>query len=810
MEDPSLPKAADIDDFLSRVDTVEALIRGLKEGSIDPSRVPDSVDDVLDVSAVARGDGGVVRVTASKTVVTEENTRSSAQGGGGLRTGQTASVKNDAPSPMTTESPNTKKKGPTNYAAWERFAADDEDAQGALSVERVVNSSSDPVDGRNGTADICETDCGVTPVIDGPVAGDAFMRQLEEDAAGRRARKDRREAEAAEFKAAGNIAFKAGRFCEAVERYSDAIALMPYSTVLLTNRAQAYHKLGEFRSARSDCTRALDIDPKCVKALVRRGLAFHCEGCFSDALNDFAAAVKLDPSSEKDVRAYVDATEHSQMLAEADLAAHAALRTVETGGTVDQDAVTIVSGAIRRMLAAHTTAGEVVRAAVETKSALLRADVDVVAGGRLRAVFRVSGGLGLLGTCPHTNWCVTGAAASEMASNESRAVVAAVLDLLDAACTDDAANQAGLVDTAGFSAAICVLISDRSPRVVERGLQLLSTITRSPRARASLLRGSTMLLQRVLDRVVSPGDPLPSALFALSHMCLESSARMECARMYDTLVPPLIARPVGGCSAVVVGATLAALGNMAMDPDVRTKFCHSKCVEKVLLIATKVASQATGPLLSEAAPSLLALMVNLSLDEGPLALFGEADNVALVVRLAEVGDAVTRQRAATLLSRLAKTESVASALSNDAGLGLILRLCADEDLGIVAAGVRCLAASTQRNPPAWEAVSRLGGANVLVRLLDAVQGHLADAILANAALALANCAQHDVICASLTTSDCVDRLVVLAKREPGAVQENAAVALARLARGHPTHLDRLRTLGAIEILHTRLSQTRKP
>jgi hypothetical protein len=83
---------------------------------------------------------------------------------------------------------------------------------------------------------------------------------------------DGAEAAAEACKEAGNSAFRAGRYEEAVRQYSAAIQLCPRAAVYLANRAMAHLRLGAYGAAEVDCDAALKLELG-AKALLRRGSA---------------------------------------------------------------------------------------------------------------------------------------------------------------------------------------------------------------------------------------------------------------------------------------------------------------------------------------------------------------------------------------------------------------------------------------------------------------------------------------------------------------------------------------------------------
>ncbi|KAH8507776.1 hypothetical protein H0E87_010079 [Populus deltoides] len=68
----------------------------------------------------------------------------------------------------------------------------------------------------------------------------------------------------------GNQLFKAARFYEACNAYSEGLEHDPYNSVLLCNRAASRSKLGQYEKAVEDCNAALSVRPGYSKARLRR------------------------------------------------------------------------------------------------------------------------------------------------------------------------------------------------------------------------------------------------------------------------------------------------------------------------------------------------------------------------------------------------------------------------------------------------------------------------------------------------------------------------------------------------------------
>lgn len=101
------------------------------------------------------------------------------------------------------------------------------------------------------------------------------------------------------LKEAGNEAFKAGRYEEAIRRYTEAMHLNPNNAVYPSNRAMAQLKLGNYSAAETDCDAALSIDNYLVKGWLRRASARMAMGMLEDARSDFKRVVELEPRNRQ-------------------------------------------------------------------------------------------------------------------------------------------------------------------------------------------------------------------------------------------------------------------------------------------------------------------------------------------------------------------------------------------------------------------------------------------------------------------------------------------------------------------------------
>ncbi|XP_059450840.1 serine/threonine-protein phosphatase 5 isoform X1 [Corylus avellana] len=101
---------------------------------------------------------------------------------------------------------------------------------------------------------------------------------------------------AEEVKVLANEAFKAHKYAQAIDLYTQAIALNGQNAVYWANRAFAHIKLEEYGSAIQDASKAVEVDPKYSKGYYRRGAAYLSMGKFKDALKDFQQVKKISPN----------------------------------------------------------------------------------------------------------------------------------------------------------------------------------------------------------------------------------------------------------------------------------------------------------------------------------------------------------------------------------------------------------------------------------------------------------------------------------------------------------------------------------
>ncbi|XP_047053901.1 uncharacterized protein LOC124660153 isoform X1 [Lolium rigidum] len=99
------------------------------------------------------------------------------------------------------------------------------------------------------------------------------------------------------LKVAGNEAFQAGKYSEAVEHYSAALLSstesLHFSAICFGNRAAAYQAMGHILDAIADCSLAIALDTSYCKVISRRASLYELIRDYSQAENDLRRLISL-------------------------------------------------------------------------------------------------------------------------------------------------------------------------------------------------------------------------------------------------------------------------------------------------------------------------------------------------------------------------------------------------------------------------------------------------------------------------------------------------------------------------------------
>jgi import receptor subunit TOM70 len=118
------------------------------------------------------------------------------------------------------------------------------------------------------------------------------LPEVDENTVGNLSEQERKDF-AAKLKAAGNTAYGAKDYDQAIALYGKAILCKP-DPIFYSNRAACFNAKGEWDKVIEDTTAAISLDNEYVKALNRRANAYEHLEKYSEALLDFTASCIID------------------------------------------------------------------------------------------------------------------------------------------------------------------------------------------------------------------------------------------------------------------------------------------------------------------------------------------------------------------------------------------------------------------------------------------------------------------------------------------------------------------------------------
>lgn len=92
-----------------------------------------------------------------------------------------------------------------------------------------------------------------------------------------------------------------GNLKQAVENFTQAIALDANMPAAYSNRCLVYMQLGDYQQAQEDCTKSLQLNPKNTEVYLNRGLVYQRQKQYQAAIWDYNQVIELKPH---DLRGY--------------------------------------------------------------------------------------------------------------------------------------------------------------------------------------------------------------------------------------------------------------------------------------------------------------------------------------------------------------------------------------------------------------------------------------------------------------------------------------------------------------------------
>eukprot|EP00048_Salpingoeca_helianthica_P008790 m.126278 g.126278 ORF g.126278 m.126278 type:complete len:682 (+) comp14688_c0_seq6:1221-3266(+) len=591
---------------------------------------------------------------------------------------------------------------------------------------------------------------------------------LQQDAEERHQRRIQRDKEADALKLKGNEAFKQEAYAEAIDWYTRALTLAPDIVVIRSNRAQAYLCHGLPDKALEDCQFLVNLNrgnsaytlPS--KVWLRMGLAQRALGEYSAAIASLRKGLAAStPADRATFESEIASCESAQALAEADAHAVAGPATKHTAA---------IDAFLQLVMQADNSTSQELTSALSSTRSCLEDSHD-------RAYFRAKGGLRLLAGPTMAPFCTQQGELADGIVNEA-------LALLAAAATNQPHSALALAnDISLFSFLHAWIIAPDGGRCYP-SLNLLNIVLETPAARLAVARHHP----EIADELLQMADTNAAARQACTALTAEPATRERFAAT-PGVIAPLLSAPKK------IIRLCPLLTNLAAHPVLRAEMLQS---HTDLLLHTAAATTN-----DESRAALLGLYTNLSVEPDFAKRLQTASVLAMLLPLLsrDSEDTLPTHRAASLLARLCSDAAFACMAVQAGTVPLLLTVCKG-DLGEESPAepaMRALAKICMHSGvEAREQV--MGAGDVVLRLID--KG--SEGMAGNAALCLGECAREPKLCGLPPLAPAVPLLLVHAKKERCTLQENSAIAIARLCQNNTAHLAALRALGGLEVLHSRL------
>ncbi|NXB92161.1 TTC12 protein, partial [Vidua chalybeata] len=611
-----------------------------------------------------------------------------------------------------------------------------------------------------------------------------FLAALEKDAKERAQRRRRNEQLANALKEQGNEAFRAGDFALAIQRYSEGLEKLRDKQELYTNRAQAYLKLHEYEKAISDCEWALKCNKNCLKAYFLMGKAHLALQHFTESRQCYEKMLQIDPQKERLVKDCVDEARLEEKRLRDEERAEREVQAGSAAALSIQELLQSISSPHHDIL--YYTGG-------------IRLLAEVVNSCTGQTLFRTNNGFSIL-----RNEAVRGAFCAESKSPAEVELCVSLLLLWQAACAGNEENQRLLLAQPEVSAQLPELLSSGTAQIQRETLALISLYSEHQRGRRLLLRQDLSRWLQILMAFVKCTDArADSAMNILSDLAGEERFQTQCRAMLSTGVLPLFTQLLaraGQAERAALARAVAVLGSLCADVQLRAQLARSRhCWQACLQLLVKEPGAALVPAWVFA---VLGLMMNLLLESnGTIQDFAVPISGRCLALLShQDGRIVTRATGALSRALPASPAAVEEVVKGGVVKKMLKLLKAGAQLTSSSA-IQTLSICAKSSRRAQEELLKWDKSfQVLLRLLDSGD----EAAVGNAALCLSQCLLLPGAASSLLGSGVVQLLL----RQAGgdalntSVQQNSAIALARLCVAEPRHMHQLRRLNGLAILNS--------
>ncbi|XP_044211022.1 tetratricopeptide repeat protein 12 isoform X1 [Thunnus albacares] len=613
-----------------------------------------------------------------------------------------------------------------------------------------------------------------------------FMKIMERDAEDRRKRRIAKEKKATAFKDKGNEAFAQEDYETAVKYYSDGLAELRDMQHLYTNRAQAYIKLEKYKEAISDCEWALKCNERCIKAYIHMGKAYLALKKYDESRNCFEKIVEMEPGKEKMAKEYLTKVDLEE---EKD--------SQEMNARQEFDKGKGKATTVPQLLEKLSRPGQMPIYYCGGLEILSQAVTDCTG----QTLFRLNNGFSIISNNDTVRSCLL----QKTKDPHSQDLCVSVLKLWRVICCENDENQKMLMTCPVSRESIVHLVTSEHLALRKECLALLCLYSQMPHGRHLALDKLNvhMLVRNLMVCISKPEQQQENtAVKILENFASENKFCIQLRKRTDAVIVPFTTtlRTINKSNQHVIPSLISAIGCLTRDDVICHNFAHDPECWKAFLVAIKQCSTYG---YKEILYPLLGLIINLSTIISPVIQEHAVSLCGCCLSLLKDSDGGVITRATGVLSTVLpqSSEALQHVIQGDVvqtmrrllkGTGQIATKYAIKTLTV------CTAASRLAREELVKSDKKL---SVLRHLLGSSCDEM---VSGNAALCLAHCLELEGIASNLLGTDIVLMLLRHAAGDAKrtAVQKNAAIALGKLCRSEPRHVNKLQELHGIEILHS--------
>ncbi|XP_043114301.1 tetratricopeptide repeat protein 12 [Puntigrus tetrazona] len=623
------------------------------------------------------------------------------------------------------------------------------------------------------------------PLYESSLNPENFLRILEKDAEERGQRRKVKEEKANALRQQGNEAFTQGDYEAAARFYTEGLDQLRDMQALYTNRAQAFIKLGRYKEAISDCEWALRCNEKCIKAYVHMGKSHLALKDFKQSRICYRKILEMEPQRETMVKAYLRQVDLEE---EAFLQERTAWEELQKG--------TEQALAVAELLKKLDRPNEISLYYSGGLELLSQAIKDCTG----QTLFRLNNGFSIINGGNTVRSCLLQNSKDPYAVD----LCLSVVKLWRTVCSGNEQNQQLLMECPIIRQHMVQLLASPVREIQRESLELLSMYSQTQYGRDILIGNlnSNQMAENLMNCVCRDTNSA-LALTLLENLSFENKFKIQSRENFTAVfalpLEHLLSNNIMTADHETLASVISVIGTMAVDEVIRKKLAGRNEFWRCSLHAME---RCVGCECRSVLYPLLGLMINLA--SNPSQVIQEHAVLASSRCLDLLSDS-----SGGVITRAAGLLSVLLPMSSDATQEVVQNGIVKKLLKVLKVGgemssrysIKALTVCTGSIPQACEELVKL---DKRLGTLRKLLGGIDELVVGNAALCMGHCLEVDGATSGLLGTDCVQLLLHHAAGDAkrAAVRQNAAITLGKLCKIEPRHMEKLRELNGLEILHS--------